>query len=203
MPQSPVVSRPLASALAVIATTAALLMACTTQQARRLRRFEQTLDRQDSATAALREWCAAEQIADPSRIVAMPVAGPARSEPADLRTALAVAADEPLGYRHVRLVCGSTVLSEAHNWYVPTRLDPAMNAQLGSTDTPFGTVAAPLGFHRERLATIRGQTAECPPGTVLSHHALLRLPDGRPLAFLVECYSDANLRPPSERTGQR
>ena len=175
-----------------------MLTACVSPHTRRLRRFEQTLDQQDSATAALRQWCAAERIADPSRIVAVPVPGSARTEPADLRTALGIAPDEPVAYRHVRLVCGDTVLSEAHNWYVPSRLSPAMTQALATTDTPFGTVVAPLGFHRERLATIRGQAAECPPGTVLSHHALLRLPDGRSLAFLVECYSDANLRPAAQ-----
>lgn len=176
----------------------AVLGACASPQARRLRRFQHVLDQQASATAALRQWCAAEHIADPTRIVAVPVPGSARAEPADLRRALGISPDEPVAYRHVRLVCGDTVLSEAHNWYVPSRLSPAMNQALATTDTPFGTVVAPLGFHRERLATIRGQAAECPPGTVLSHHALLRLPDGRSLAFLVECYSGANLRPTTQ-----
>lgn len=181
--------------LALVLMAGLTLAACTTPQARRLRRFEAALQAQDSATAALRQWCAAEQIADPSQIIATPVRAGARAEPPGLRGALGVGADEPLGYRHVRLACGAMVLSEAHNWYVPARLTPEMNRTLEQTDTPFGAVAAPLGFRRERLATIRGQSDECPPGTVLSHHALLRLPDGAALAFLVECYTRATLGP--------
>ena len=184
------------AALALIVVAGLAATACTGPQTRRLKRFEQTLAGQDSATAALRQWCAAEHIADPSLIVAVPVRDAVRAEPADLRAVLAVSGDEPLGYRHVRLMCGEMVLSEAHNWYVPGRLTPAMNAALAATDTPFGTVAAPLGFRRERLASLRGPSPDCPPETVLAHHALLRLPDGQPLAFLVECYTAANLARP-------
>lgn len=170
-----------------------LAASCTGPQARRLRRFEQTLAGNDSATAALRQWCAAEGIADPSQIVARPVPDATAAEPADLRALLRIDPAEPLGYRHVRLVCADTILSEAHNWYVPARLTPAMNAALAATDTPFGTVAAPLGFRRERLAVTHGPAPGCPAGTILSHRALLRLPDGAPLALLVECYTAANL----------
>ncbi len=91
------------------------MSSCTGPQAARLRRFEAALQAQDSATAALRQWCAAERIADPSRIVAVPLRDGARAEPAGLRTALGVSPGEPLEYRHVRLVCGAMVLSEAHN----------------------------------------------------------------------------------------
>ena len=181
------------AALALIVTAGIAATACTGPQARRLKRFEQALAAQDSATAALRQWCAAEGIADPSKIVAVPVRDAVRAEPPELRSALAVSAEEVLGYRHVRLVCGETVLSDAHNWYVPGRLTPDMNAALTATVTPFGIIAAPLAFRRERLASLRGPSPDCPPETVLAHHALLRLPDGQPLAFLVECYTAANL----------
>lgn len=173
----------------------AISTACSPQPGGRLRRFEQTLAAHDSATAALREWCAAEGIADPSRIIAQPVSGTVAPEPPGLREALAIGPDEPVGYRHVRLVCGDTILSEAHNWYVPARLAPEMNAALTGTDTPFGAIAAPLHFRRERLAASRGEADGCPAGTVLFHRALLRLPDGLPLALLVECYTAANLGP--------
>ncbi len=192
---SPVGSKRLA-ALALIVVAGLAATACAAPQARRLKRFEATLAAQDSATAALRQWCAAEGIADPSKIIAVPVRDAVRAEPDELRAALAVSADEPLGYRHVRLVCGDTVLSDAHNWFVPGLLSAEMNAALAATDTPFGTIAAPLGFRRERLTSMRGPSPDCPPETVLAHHALLRLPDGRPLAFLVECYTAANLATP-------
>lgn len=117
------------------------------------------------------------------------------AEPADLRQALAIASSESVRLRHVRLTCGSVVLSEATNWYVPARLTPEMNAVLDSTTRPFGAVAAPLGFRRERLASLRGALPGCPPRTVLSHRARLILPDGRPLALLLECYQGEALIP--------
>lgn len=126
-------------------------------------------------------------------MVADTLATPAPAEPADARRLLGLPADAPLGYRHVRLSCGKATLSVAHNWYVPARLTPAMNATLSGTRTPFGKVAAPLGFKRERLDARRGPRPECPADTILSHRALLRLPDGRPLALLVECYTRSNL----------
>lgn len=119
----------------------------------------------------------------------------AAREPASaaIRSALGVGPDEPVMFRHVQLLCGTAVLSDAKNWYVPSRLAPAMNAALETTETPFGTVVRPLGFRRERLASRRGRAAECPAGTVLSHKALLRLADERAISLVAECYTSANL----------
>lgn len=152
--------------------------------------FERTLAAQDSATAALSQWCAAHGLATRPQIVARPVSGPALPPPADIAGLLG---GEPVAFRHVRLTCGDAVLSEAFNWYVPARLSAAMNRTLAETDTPFGRVAAPLGFRRERIDAHRGATGGCPPATILTHRARLVLPDGRPLALLVECYTQAIL----------
>lgn len=168
---------------------AALLAGCATS---RLDDFERTLAAQDSATAALGEWCRLRGIAQPPVIRAEQLGGGAQAS-AEVRRLLGVLPSEPLAYRHVRLTCGAAALSEADNWYVPGRLTPEMNRLLSMTDVPFGKVAAPLGFHRERLAERRGQADACPPGTVLSHRALLRLPDGTPLSLVTECYTRANL----------
>jgi hypothetical protein len=156
-------------------------------------RFEQTLAARESATQALGEWCAARGIASPPTIRAL--ADRQAQEPASIavRNALGVGVDEPIAFRHVRLTCGDTVLSDAKNWYVPGRLTPAMNATLATSETPFGKVVGPLGFHRERLEQRRGRVAECPAGTVLSHKAVLRLADGRAISLVVECYTRANL----------
>lgn len=113
--------------------------------------------------------------------------------PAAVRAALGVAGDTPLGFRHVRLACGRHVLSDARNWFVPARLTPAMVETLATTDTPFGTVVAPLRFTRERLAQRRGALPECPARTVLSHRAVLRRPDGAAISLVVECYTRATL----------
>ena len=161
--------------------------------------FEAALAAQDSATAVLTEWCAARGIADPAKIIAQPVEGDDALPAPDLAQTLGVSDEAPLGYRHVRLSCGGKTLSEAHNWYVPARLTAAMNETLATTHTPFGTVAAPLGFRRERLGSVRARLAGCPADTVLAQRALLRLPSGEVLALLTECYTSAILAAPAKR----
>lgn len=158
-----------------------------------LTRFERTLAGNDSATEALGQWCAARHIANPAAIRALANRTATNPPAPAIRAALGVTADEQVAYRHVRLACGDTVLSIAHNWYVPSRLAPAMNQTLQNTDIPFGKVVAPLGFRRERLSSVRGHSAECPAGTVLSHRAVLRLADDRAISLVVECYTRANL----------
>lgn len=157
--------------------------------------FAATLNAQDSATAALQQWCEMRRLADPPVIRAMRVAGGPTARPTRLGRQLDLRAGETVAFRHVRLSCGGTVLSEAYNWYVPARLSDAMNAALAATDRPFGTVAAPLGFRRERLVHSAQARRLCPRGTILAHRARLVLPDGRPLAMLVECYTPANIAP--------
>lgn len=156
--------------------------------------FEQTLAAQDSATAALGQWCAARNLATPARITASLVRDADAAPPADLQQMLGTASATLTGYRHVRLSCGAAVLSEAHNWYLPQRLTAAMNITLATSDTPFGKVVAPLHFTRQPIDSRRGRAPACPARTILSHRALLRLPDGSPLAVVVECYTAANLR---------
>lgn len=173
-------------ALLAVATLA--LAACSPT----LGRFERTLAANDSATAALTSWCAERRIAAPAAIRALADRSASEAPSPAIRTALGIAPDEPVAFRHVQLLCGGAVLSDAKNWYVPARLTPAMNAALETTDTPFGTVVRPLGFHRERLASRRGRAAECPAGTVLSHKAVLRLEDGRAISLVAECYTPAN-----------
>ncbi len=171
---------------------AAALAGCTTAQGD-VAALERTLGAHASATAALEEWCTARGFAPVPKITATLLTGEAPPAPSDLRERLGVGPDEPLGYRHVRLSCGERVLSVAHNWFVRSRLTPAMNPQLDTTDTPFDKVAAPLGFTRETLDARHGGEPGCPAGTVLSQIALLRLPDGAPLAYLTECYTSASV----------
>lgn len=161
-----------------------------------LDRLEARLAAQDSATAALAAICAARGLADPPVIRAAPVDGPALPPTPRNRMVLDVTAGEPVGYRHVRLSCGGVVMSEAHNWFVPARLPPEMREALASTDTPFGKVIAPLGFVRERMASSRGDLPGCPADTVLAQRAVLRLPDGRAVSTVIECYTAAALEAP-------
>lgn len=172
------------------------LTACAVQPAAPVEGLERMLASHDSATAALEQWCEQQGLANPARVIAEQAPGQLVNEPADLRALLGIDAAELLGCRHVRLTCGGRLLSQAQNWYVPSRLTGEMNAVLASTTTPFGKVAAPLGFKRELIETRQGAGPDCPAGTVLFQRALLRLPDGRPLAHVLECYA-ASALPPS------
>jgi hypothetical protein len=98
---------------------------------------------------------------------------------------LQAAPDEVLRYRRVKLTCGSHVLSEADNWYRPSRLTPQMNQTLDTTDTSFGTVVKPLGFHRDTLA----MTHPRDPQYVLQVKAVLIAADGAPFSLVVENYT--------------
>lgn len=169
------------------------LTACAIQPAAPVEGLERMLASHDSATAALEQWCQQQGLANPARVVAQQMPGQLVGEPADLRALLDVNAGEVLGSRHVHLTCGGRLLSQAQNWYVPARLTAEMNAALASTATPFGKVAAPLGFRRELIETRRGAGPDCPAGTVLFQRAILRLPDGRPLAHVLECYAASAL----------
>ncbi len=126
---------------------------------------------------------------------------------AEVRAALDVKPDEPLGYRRVRLKCGDHVLSEADNWYVPARLTPEMNHALETTDTPFGKAVAALHFRRHTLSAdllwrplpkgwemgaapaSDNKGALAIPDHVLEHRAVLSTPDGEPFSEVVETYT--------------
>lgn len=171
----------------------------------------------DSATLTLEHWCDTHQLASPARIVAERVAGTEQPATGEQRLELGVAATDTVRYRRVRLRCGSLVLSEADNWYVPARLSADMNRLLDTSDTPFGRVVQALHFQRHTIATTllwrplpegwemgiaassiataSMSTASDNPGrlivpaAVLQHRALLSLPDGTPFSEVLETYS--------------
>jgi hypothetical protein len=161
----------------------------------------------DSATLTLERWCADHHLADPALIVAERVRDAVKPASAEVREALDVTPDEPLGYRRVRLKCGDHVLSEADNWYAPSRLTPEMNHALETTDTPFGKAVAALHFRRHTLSADllwrplpqgweRGAPAAqdnkgalAIPDHVLEHRAVLSTPDGEPFSEVVETYT--------------
>ncbi len=105
-----------------------------------------------SATAVLEAWCAERGLAADPRIVAIRVPDVDKPPSPLQRERLAVGPDEAVRYRRVRLACGSHVLSEADNWYVPGRLTPEMNAALDGTQAPFGRVVRPLNPSRRNLS---------------------------------------------------
>jgi hypothetical protein len=161
----------------------------------------------DSATLTLERWCADHRLADPSRVVAERVRNTDKPASADVRAALDVKPEEKLGYRRVRLKCGDHVLSEADNWYVPSRLTSEMNHVLETTDTPFGKAVSALHFRRHTLSADllwrplpkvwemgpapaqADKDALAIPGHVLEHRAVLSTPDGEPFSEVVETYT--------------
>ena len=171
----------------------------------------------DSATLTIERWCADHRLADPARIVAERVNDVVKPAGAEVRAALEVKSDEPLGYRRVRLKCGDHVLSEADNWYVPARLTPEMNHVLETTDTPFGKAVAALHFRRHTLsadllwrplpkswemgaAAVQDDNgALAIPDHVLEHRAVLSRPDGEPFSEVVETYTSEVLAFPPAR----
>ena len=161
----------------------------------------------DSATLTLDRWCADHRLATPAKITAERVKGQDKLPTAQQRQELGVSAAEPVRYRRVRLRCGTHVLSEADNWYVPSRLTAEMNRQLETTDIAFGRAVQPLKFRRRTLSAELlwsplpqgwemgaalpdlGAGSLALPAELLQHRAVLTLPDGTPFSEVVETYT--------------
>jgi chorismate-pyruvate lyase len=167
----------------------------------------------DSATQILGEWCRDHHLAQEPHIVVQHVHDKASPASEEQRRDLRVSSDDEVRYRHVRLLCGTLVLSEADNWYVPSRLSAAMNQQLDSTDAPFGAVVHELHFQRHTLSakvlweplapgwemnssvhpSHAAESARAArliiPERVLEHRAVLSLPDGTPISEVIETYT--------------
>lgn len=172
----------------------------------------------DSATLTLDHWCDAHHLASPAKIVAVRDKAATKAATADQRLALGVTATEPIRYRRVKLTCGSHVLSEADNWYVPSRLTPDMNQQLETTDIAFGRAVQALHFQRRTLSAKllwsplpdgwEVKAAALPdagaktlqiPHEVVQHQAVLTLPDGTPFSEVVETYTEQVLAFPQPK----
>ncbi len=106
-----------------------------------------------SATATLEQWCADHHMAPDPHIVARRVDNEEKAPSDETRTRLKAGSGEPIKYRRVQLACGDHVLSEADNWYVPSRLPEDANRALETTDTPFGKAVRSLQPYRRTIAT--------------------------------------------------
>jgi hypothetical protein len=169
----------------------------------------------DSATSTLEHWCDAQ--ASPPRIVAVRVSNMDKPPSPEQRRELGVAPTDLVRYRRVKLLCGAVVLSEADNWYVPSRLTPEMNKLLDTTELPFGKVVQTLHFHRHTLsstllwhplpegwemnptATSEDAATLSIPSRLFEHRAVLMLPDGTPFSEVVETYTNKVLAFPLPR----
>lgn len=172
----------------------------------------------DSATLTLDRWCEDHRLASPARIIAEFVHGADKPPSAEQRQILGVGPSEPIRYRQVRLSCGGHVLSEADNWYVPSRLTPQINHVLDTTDIAFGRAAQALKFRRHTLSAkllwsplpYNWEMAGTPtkshdggalavPHHILQHVAVLTLPDGQPISQVVETYTEEVLNFPQPK----
>jgi len=179
------------SALAAIALLG--LSACATAPSP-VERLKSDLLGKESATQVLTRWCADLHLAAPAIVRAIRDAS-VKDASEETRALLKADSKEPIRYRRVKLTCGKHILSEADNWYVPSRLTPEMNQTLDTTDTSFGTVVKPLGFHRKTLDALPAPDAAPNSATVLRVRAILLTPDETPFSLVVESYQKA-LTPP-------
>ena len=160
-----------------------------------------------SATLTLENWCRSHRLAEEPRILARPVMGVSKVATAEQRQRLEVTEQEEVKYRRVQLRCGTQVLSEADNWYVPGRLTPEMNRLLETTDTPFGRAVESLEPYRRTFAVTllwaplpdgwERESATLPdspgralaiPAAVFEHRALLYTRDHLPFSEVTEVY---------------
>lgn len=178
-----------------------------------------------SATQTLEAWCADHKMADEPKIFVRRVGGVEKVAGAETRLRLRVEPGEPLRYRRVQLVCGRHVLSEADNWYVPSRLPEETNRLLETTQTPFGKAVqglqpfrrtidarilwSPLPQGWESKSADPNAATAAPDGTVViphdifMHRAIVYGADQKPLSEVAETYTsetlDFGVETPAER----
>lgn len=160
-----------------------------------------------SATRSLESWCRDHQLAEDAKIRASLVAGVNKPPTEKQRQHLMVTAQDEVKYRRVQLRCGVHVLSEAENWYVPSRLTPEMNRLLETTETPFGKAVESLEPYRQTFFVMLLWTPlpdgwEREPGllptetddnlaipdALFEHRALLYTREHKPFAEVFEVY---------------
>ncbi|PPD44978.1 MAG: hypothetical protein CTY15_05515 [Methylocystis sp.] len=159
-----------------------------------------------SATATLENWCAAHRMSPEPKVTALRLTGPEKPPSDETRQRLGVSPGELVKHRHVRLSCGGHVLSEADNWYVPSRLPQEANRILESTDTPFGKAVQSLQpFRRTFEAKMKwsplpdgwelgagapqGGGALAIPHELFEHRAILYASDRTPFSEVHETYT--------------
>jgi len=160
-----------------------------------------------SATLTLERWCNEHRLAGISdaKVIARSTRIEPKTATGEQRHRLAVGPEVEVKYRHVQLVCGDQVLSEADNWYIPSRLTVEMNRLLETTATPFGKAVVelkpfrqtysvnvlwwplPKGWETQLAPTASETTALDIPEVIFEHRAVLYA-DGLPFSEVHERY---------------
>lgn len=202
--------RPVRRAAQAPATGPATTLASQPADVPRLEAFArmQTLNAQilasTSATRTLETWCRDQQLAADPRVVAIQLPG-GTPPSAEQRQRLGVSAGEDVRHRRVQLRCGDRLLSEADNWFVPSRLSPEMNRLLDTTDTPFGRVVQTLEPYRRTFdASVLWAPSQGGveiPAALFSHRAILYTREHQPFSEVHEVYQRTILPEPQAQTG--
>jgi len=182
-----------------------------------LQTFNAELLASRSSTLTLEVWCRDHRLAAEPRIVAEVMEGVSKTPTAEQRQRLQLSEHEEVKYRRVQLRCGSRILLEADNWYVPGRLTPEMNRLLETTDTPFGKAVQPLqpyrqtfavkvlwsplpdGWERGPVPSRNGSGVLAIPGALLEHRAVLYTREHKPFSEVDEIYQRQLLAFPPPR----
>lgn len=172
-----------------------------------------------SATLTLEKWCRDHKLTREPKIVAHSIKNGVKAPTPEQRRRLQINDEEQVKYRKVQLRCGDKVLSEAENWYVPSRLTGEMNRILDTSETPFGKAVQPLGPYRQTFAVKllwsplpEGWELESPrnlpratkqllaiPAALFEHRALLYSREHKPFAEVYEIYQRQILAFPQPR----
>ena len=160
-----------------------------------------------SATLTLEKWCrdhGLAGIADPKMVARLSAIEP-KVPTAEQRHRLGIGPEVEVKYRHVQPMCGDQILSEADNWYVPSRLTAEMNRVLDTTSTPFGKAVIdlkpfrqtyavnvlwwplPQGWETKSVPTAADTTALEIPEVIFEHRAVLYA-NGLPFSEVHELY---------------
>ena len=168
-----------------------------------------TLLASNSATKTLEAWCGAHHMAADAVLHARLRRDVQKPITPEQRARLGVGPDEPVVYRRVDLACGDHVLSQADNWYVPSRLQPAMEKALETSDIPFGRAIQNLRPRRQTIGVdvlwhplpngwelappADNNGALTIPPLLFEHHAIVYSADGKPISEVQEHYTSAIL----------
>ena len=171
----------------LLALSVAFLSPARVEQLTLLETLNAELLASTSATFTLEAWCADHRMATEPKIVAIRIRTVQKQPGAAVLRRLDVRAASEVRYRRVELRCGAHVMSEADNWYVPSRLTPEMNTLLETTDTPFGKAVQPLHPYRRTIGVaMLWVPMVAIPTYVFEHRAVLYTADHRPFSEVVE-----------------
>lgn len=140
----------------------------------------------DSATATLQHYC-------PAPVEARKVTGKQESvtpaEETKIRkillddTETRSSEEQDIEMRHIQLVCGDIVFSDAFNFYLPSRLTPEARQKLADGHTPFGRAVGAQNFIRKPLDT------EYTSDSMTNRAVLYRREDNKPFSVVIERYT--------------